>query len=158
MEPLLSLTVCVAALAAGSPIPAPYAGPRDTVSPPVEWKGLPAATRSVALLCDDPDAPAGDWVHWVLFNLPADTTSLPARLPRSDRLPNGAVQGLNDYDRAGYDGPWPPPGKPHRYFFKVYALDTKLDLGPGTRKADLLRAMKGHVLAEGSWFGTFQRR
>lgn len=141
--------------AIGMAIPAPYGC--SPMSPPLSWSETPAGTQSIAVLCDDPDAPGGDWVHWVIFNLPADTRKLESGVPKVGQLPNGAVQGLNDYDEAGYNGPCPPPGRPHRYFFKVYALDTKLALTPAARKSDLLQAMKGHILAQGQIHGTFKR-
>ena len=107
---------------------------------------------------DDPDAPMGTWVHWVLYDLPANTTGLPEDVAKTQAISNGAKQGLNSWPRLGYGGPCPPPGKPHRYFFKLYALDTMLDLKPGLTKKDLLKAMEGHVLAEGQLMGTYQRK
>ncbi|MCX6997879.1 MAG: YbhB/YbcL family Raf kinase inhibitor-like protein [Kiritimatiellaeota bacterium] len=157
MDAMVGLTVLSAAFVMGAPIPPKYAGGGGNLSPPLAWSPAPAGTQSVAILCDDPDAPAGDWVHWVLFNLPPDTVQLDEGVPAKPALPNGAVQGLNDYGRHGYAGPWPPPGKPHRYFFKVYALNTKLNLAATARKSDLLKAMQGHILAQGSLHGTFQR-
>src|SRR5262249_23044587 len=112
----------------GKPIPTPYTGEGPDKSPALAWDGVPDGTKSFALICDDPDAPRGTWVHWVLFNLPADTRSLPEGVPTDDRLPSGALQGTTDFKRPGYGGPYPPPGKPHRYFFKLYALDTTLNL------------------------------
>ena len=152
---MLSLTVLSAAFVMGSTIPPPYVC--GAVSPPLSWSKVPEETKSIAILCDDPDAPIGDWVHWVLFNLPPDTQSLDAEQPRDANLPNGAVQGINDYRRNGYDGPCPPAGSTHRYYFKVYALDTMLNLGPKTRKPDLLKAMEGHILAKGELMGKFGR-
>lgn len=153
---VITLTV-VSAFAMGAPIPMKYAGGGENLSPPLSWSKVPTNTQSIAILCDDPDAPAGDWVHWVLFNLPPDATKLDAGVPQQAQLSNGASQGRNDSNRLGYDGPWPPPGKPHRYFFKVYALDTKLTLTATARKSDLLKAMHGHVLAQGQLLGTFKR-
>lgn len=152
---MMELTVLSAAFLAGAAIPQAHA--LSGGSPPLSWSALPAGTKSVAIICDDPDAPSGDWVHWVIFNLPPDTQKLDAGVPKSARLPNGAVQGVNDFDETGYDGPAPPPGRPHRYLFKVYALDTKLDLDSRARKKDVLKAMKGHVLAEGKLMGTYRR-
>jgi len=153
---MITLTV-VSAFAMGAAIPLKFTGGGNNVSPPLSWGTAPAGTQSIAILCDDPDAPIGDWVHWVLFNLPPATAHLEAAVPRQAKLPNGAMQGVNDYNRHGYDGPWPPPGKPHRYFFKVYALDTKLNLTEKAHKADLLKAVQGHILAQGQLIGTFQR-
>ena len=138
-------------------IPAQYTCDGRNISPPLSWNGAPEKTKSFALICDDPDAPVGDWVHWVLFNLPPDTRKLEEGVPAASRLSSGAVQGLNDYNRSGYAGPWPPPGRPHRYVFKVFALDTMLDLDARARKADLLRAMEGHILARGQLVGAFGR-
>ena len=153
---MLELAVLSAAFAMGAAIPDRHAC--GGISPPLEWSAAPANAQSLAVLCDDPDAPAGDWVHWVLFNLAPDVRSLPEGVARDARLPGGAVQGLNDYDRAGYDGPCPPPGQTHRYFYKVFALDTRLALDARTRKQDLLKAMNGHILAQGSLWGAYARK
>ncbi len=153
---ILTLTV-VSAFAMGAAIPLKYAGGGDNLSPPLSWSQVPAGTRSIAILCDDPDTPVGDWVHWVLFNLAPETVKLEAGMHRQAHLASGAVQGLNDYHRTGYDGPWPPPGKPHRYFFKVFALDSKLTIPATARKTDLVKAIQGHILAQGQLIGTFQR-
>ena len=144
----------ISAFAMGAAIPPKYCCTR--VSPPISWSAVPPGTQSIAVLCDDPDAPRGDWVHWVLFNLPPDTQKLEEGAS-SAKLPAGAIQGTTDYGRSGYDGPCPPPGRPHRYFFKVFALDTKLKLDSSTTKGDLLEAMKGHVLAQGQLMGRFGR-
>lgn len=144
--------------AEGRPIPEIHAFENRDLSPALQWSGVPPAAKSLALICDDPDAPMGTWVHWVIYNLPPDITGLPEGVPKSPELPGGAKQGVNDYKRAGYGGPCPPPGQPHRYFFKLYALDAKLELKPGLTKPDLLKAMAGHVLAEGQLMGTFQRK
>ena len=152
---IAELTLISAAFAAGAVIPAEFCCSR--ISPPLSWSQVPEGTKSIAVLCDDPDAPAGDWVHWVLFNLPSDATELPKGMPTIPILPNGAIQGTTDYGRSGYDGPCPPPGRPHRYLFKVFALDTKLSLTPKARKSDLLKAMQGHILAQGELMGKFGR-
>jgi Raf kinase inhibitor-like YbhB/YbcL family protein len=141
----------------GQPIPKQYTGDGKDVSPPLRWDGVPGGTQSLALICDDPDAPRGTWVHWVLFNLPADARELPEAVPAKGVGPQGAKQGTNDFRKRGYGGPAPPPGKPHRYFFKLYALDTVLDLKEGATKQDLVKAMEGHVLAEGQLMGKFGR-
>lgn len=141
----------------GSPIPRKHTCDAEDLSPPLAWTGLPAGVRSLALICDDPDAPAGTWVHWVLYNLPATTAGLPEGVPAAERA-QGALQGRNDFGRLGYGGPCPPRGKPHRYFFKLYALDTELGLKPGAAKADVVRATQGHILAEGQLMGTYQRK
>jgi Raf kinase inhibitor-like YbhB/YbcL family protein len=141
----------------GDIIPKKYTCDAEDVSPPLKWGGLPESTMSIALICDDPDAPRGTWVHWVLYDLPPDDAELPEALPMTGVLRNGARQGTNDFRRIGYGGPCPPPGKPHRYFFKLYAIDRMLGLEPGAKKADLLEAMDNHVLAEGRLMGTYGR-
>lgn len=142
------------------PIPARHTCEGDDVSPPLSWSGLPAETRSLALIVDDPDAPDPKapkrvWVHWVLYNLPAATSALPEAVEAAD-LPAGTREGLNDWGRTGYGGPCPPIGR-HRYFHKLYALDTVLpDLGRPTKSA-LEAAMRGHVLAQAELVGTYEK-
>jgi Raf kinase inhibitor-like YbhB/YbcL family protein len=145
------------AFSEGGMIPAQYTCNGPDVSPPLNWEDVPEETKSLALIADDPDAPVGTWVHWVLYNLPADTHELQEDLPKTKVLPNGAMQGTNDFRKIGYGGPCPPGGT-HRYFFKLYALDELVDLNPGARKKDLLDAMKGHILAECQIMGKFSRR
>ncbi|MCS7309041.1 MAG: YbhB/YbcL family Raf kinase inhibitor-like protein [Armatimonadota bacterium] len=140
----------------GGMIPKKYTCDGEDVSPPLTWDNVPEGTKSFALICDDPDAPMGTWVHWVLFNLPADVRSLPEAVPPDKELPSGARQGTNDFRKIGYGGPCPPSGT-HRYYFKLYALDTMLDLPAGCSKAQLLKAMDGHVLAEGQLMGKYSR-
>jgi len=127
-------------------------------SPPLEWSDPPPRTRSFSLICDDPDAPVGTWVHWVLYNLPEGARGLPEAVPGEAVLGDGSRHGVNDFRRLGYGGPCPPPGPAHRYFFKLYALDTVLDLKPGAAKKDLEAAMKGHILAEAQLMGRYQRK
>jgi Raf kinase inhibitor-like YbhB/YbcL family protein len=142
----------------GEPIPAPYTCDGDDTSPPLKWTHAPPGTKSFALIADDPDAPVGTWVHWVIYNLPPDTAELAAGIVKMPTLDNGASQGMNDFHRPGYGGPCPPPGKAHRYYFKLYALDAVLDLKPGATKKDLLKAMERHVVGEGQLMGTYQRK
>ncbi len=151
------LTLTSPSFADGNPIPTKHTGDGQDVSPPLRWSGVPDGVRSFALICDDPDAPVGTWVHWVVFNLPATLTELPENVPPAEHVAGGAKQGRNDFGHPGYGGPAPPPGKPHRYFFKLYALECEVGLRPGATKADLLKAMQGHVLAEGQLMGTYQR-
>lgn len=146
-----------AAFVDGQPIPQKYTCDGADISPPLAWSAAPAGTRSLALICDDPDAPVGTWVHWVIYALPAASTELPEMVGAVDVLPDGARQGLNDFRRVGYGGPCPPPGRAHRYFFKLYALDAEVALGPRASKRELVRAMAGHVLAEAELMGTYQR-
>ncbi|MHC4706923.1 MAG: YbhB/YbcL family Raf kinase inhibitor-like protein [Planctomycetota bacterium] len=140
----------------GGLIPARYTADGADISPPLQWEAVPEGTRSIALISDDPDAPVGTWVHWVLYNLPADTRDLTENVPPDKTLPNGARQGTSDFGRIGYGGPAPPSGT-HRYFFKIYALDVQIDLPPGARKPDLLKAMEGHILAQGQLMGRYKR-
>ena len=142
----------------GATIPVKYTCDAQNVSPPLAWTGTPPGTKSLALIADDPDAPGGTWVHWVVFNMPASTVELPEDTPKSQFLPGGAGQGLNDFRRLGYGGPCPPPGKPHRYFFKLYALDTELALKPGASKKDVERGMDKHILAQAQLMGTYKRK
>ena len=140
----------------GGMIPRRYACDGEDISPPLAWTGIPEGAKTIALIGDDPDAPIGTWVHWVLFNLPADVKELAEAVPPDKELSSGAKQGKNDFRRIGYGGPCPPGGT-HRYFFKLYALDSVLDLAAGVSKADLLKAMQGHVLAEGQLMGKYKR-
>ena len=127
------------------------------VSPPLEWTDPPPKTRSLSLICDDPDAPVGIWVHWVLFCLPEAAHGLAEGVRKDPTLDDGSKQGTNDFRRLGYGGPCPPPGPAHRYFFKLYALDSIPDLTPGATKKDLEQAMQGHILAEAQLMGLYQR-
>ncbi len=123
----------------------------------MRWADPPHETKSFALICEDPDAPRGIWVHWVIFNIPAGQRELEEGVPAEETLTSGAKQGKNDFKKIGYGGPSPPPGKPHRYFFRLYALKTMLDLAPGATKDQLVAAMKGNVLAEGQFMGKYGR-
>jgi Raf kinase inhibitor-like YbhB/YbcL family protein len=154
----MSIQLTSSAFAEGKPIPAKYTCDGADVSPPLAWSNVPEGTKSLVLISDDPDAPVGTWVHWVIYNIPPDATDLAEGVPKSEVLTNGATQGMTDFKRIGYGGPCPPRGGPHRYFFKLYALDTGLELKPGATKQELLRAMEGHILAEGQLMGTYQRR
>jgi Raf kinase inhibitor-like YbhB/YbcL family protein len=153
----MSLQISSTAFSAGETIPKKFTCDGPDVSPQLKWNDLPANTQSIELIMDDPDAPGGTWVHWVLYDLPANTRDLPEGVAKQEQLFSGARQGRNDFGRVGYGGPCPPPGKPHRYFFKLYALDTKLNLKAGATKADVERAMKGHVLAQTELIGKYGR-
>ncbi len=141
----------------GADIPRQYTCEGADISPALSWNEAPPKTQAFALIADDPDAPVGTWVHWVAWNIPAATRQLPENVSKTAELPGGGRQGNNDFRKIGYGGPCPPPGKPHRYFFKLYALDTTLDLKPGATKKDLEQAMKGHVVAEAQLMGKYQR-
>jgi Raf kinase inhibitor-like YbhB/YbcL family protein len=138
-------------------IPSKYTCDGADISPPLQWDAVPEDTKSIALINDDPDAPMGTWVHWVLYNLPADTRELAEDIPPEETLPNGAKQGITDFGRIGYGGPCPPGGT-HRYFFRIYALDTQLALEAGASKSQLLKAMEGHILAQGELMGKYKRQ
>ncbi len=140
----------------GAMIPRKHTCDGEDVSPELRWSGAPVGTRSFALICDDPDAPAGTWVHWVLFNLPPELTRLVEAVPPDPKLKEGGIHGINDFRRLGYGGPCPPAGT-HRYFFKLYALDCLLALEPGIKKRDLETAMKGHILEQAILMGRYRR-
>ena len=144
----------------GGEIPAKYTCEGDDISPELEWTGVPVQTRSLVLIVDDPDAPDPEapkrtWVHWVLFNLPPDTTGLSEGI-NSDELPNGTIEGLNDWNRTGYGGPCPPIGR-HRYFHKLYALDTVINDLEKPTKAKIEAAMSGHIIAKTEMVGTYKK-
>jgi Raf kinase inhibitor-like YbhB/YbcL family protein len=153
----MAISISSSAFQEGGMIPAEYTCDGNDISPPLQWAGVPDGTKSIALICDDPDAPVGTWVHWVLWNLPPSAGELAKGVSTKPELPDGSRQGISDFGRPGYGGPCPPGGT-HRYYFKICALDTKLDLPSSTRKADLLKAMKGHILAEGQLMGKYSRR
>ena len=142
----------------GHSIPAKYTCAGADVSPALKWSEAPAEAKSLTLICDDPDAPGGNWVHWVMYDLPPTTRELAEHVTTAEVLPNGAKQGMNDFRRIGYGGPCPPPGKPHRYMFRLYALDALLSLPPRASRSEVMRAMEGHVLARGQLMGTYGSR
>lgn len=156
-KPAMAIQITSAAFQDSTSIPRKFTCDSSDVSPPLEWLHVPPGAKSLALICDDPDAPVGTWVHWVLYNIPATRTSLAEGVPKEKTVEGIGTQGRNDFKRTGYGGPCPPPGKPHRYFFKIYALDTVLDLKPGAEKRELEAAMKGHVLAQGQLMGLYKR-
>ena len=138
----------------GQPIPRQYTCDGVNISPPLEWNGAPKSAKTIAIIADDPDAPSGTWVHWVVYNLPAENIGLVENLPVSESLKAGGLQGRNDFQKIGYGGPCPPSGT-HRYFFKVYALDFELPLKAGATKADVEKAMQGHIVAQAQLMGTY---
>ncbi len=141
----------------GAMIPAKYTCDGEDLSPPLNWSDPPAGTQSFALISDDPDAPVGTWVHWVMWNIPTSARALEENLPKTASLPNGSKQGTTDFRRVGYGGPCPPSGT-HRYFFKLYALDATLNLPATTTKKDLEKAIRGHILAQAELIGKYHRR
>jgi len=138
-------------------IPDRYSCDAQDFSPALAWSDAPAAARSFALICDDPDAPFKVWVHWVIFNIPANTNRLKENISDEEMASLGIVQGINDFGSLGYRGPCPPQGKPHRYFFKLYALDSTLSLEEGATKSQLIEAMQGHIIAESKIVASYQR-
>jgi Raf kinase inhibitor-like YbhB/YbcL family protein len=153
----MAFTLTILAFGSGATIPEQYTCKGADSSPALEWSGAPGKTAGFALIMDDPDAPAGTWVHWVVWELPAKTHSLPQGVPKQEQLSDGSRQGRNSFKKIGYNGPCPPAGKTHRYFFRLYALDTELDLSAGASRDQLEEAMKGHVLAQAEYMGTFHR-
>lgn len=145
------------AFSEGETIPVMYTCDGENMSPPMKWTGVPEGVKSFALIVDDPDAPAGTWVHWVVFDLPPETRELPARASSGRLLPKGALEGLTDSRKTVYSGPRPPSGT-HRYFFKLYALDTLVGLKAGATKQNLLDAMRGHILAQAELMGKYRRK
>jgi Raf kinase inhibitor-like YbhB/YbcL family protein len=148
----MSIELSSSAFSTGQQIPKEFTADGKNQSPPLKWSSVPPGAKSLALICDDPDAPMGTWVHWVLYDLPASTHQLDQGV-----VPNGARQGTNSFHKIGYGGPAPPPGRTHRYFFKLFALDTTLNLDPGADAKKLEAAMHGHVLAEGQLIGQYAR-
>jgi Raf kinase inhibitor-like YbhB/YbcL family protein len=153
----MAITVTSTAFHEGETIPKPYTCDGAEQSPPLAWTGIPANAKSIALLVDDPDAPHGTWTHWVLFNLPATEQGLPAGVPKTLTLANGAAQGTNSNKEIGYNGPCPPPGPEHRYYFKVYALDTVLPVHDTPTQQQLMPQLAAHILAEGQLMGRYGR-
>jgi Raf kinase inhibitor-like YbhB/YbcL family protein len=141
----------------GSEIPAQFTCDGLNTSPALSWSAPPEATRSFALVMDDPDAPGRTWVHWVLYDIPGTDRELPAAVPSESDLPSGARQGRNDFRRIGYGGPCPPAGPAHRYYFRLYALDERLGLRAGATRRDLDRAMRGHIVASAELVGLYRR-
>ena len=156
--PALAFELRSDAFKPGETIPRRHTCDGEDVSPQLAWAGLPPGTKSLALVCDDPDAPAGTWVHWVLYDVPATATGLPEGVRAVPTLDDGSRQGTNDFRRLGYGGPCPPRGAPHRYYFRLYALDGVLGLAPAATKATLLKAMEGRVLGQAELKGRYARQ
>lgn len=152
----MSIRLTSSAFNHNSDIPVKYTCDGADVSPPLNWDIAPESTESFALICDDPDAPGKTWVHWVIYNIPPGTNRLEENVPTDKILKNGARQGINDFKNFGYGGPCPPGGT-HRYYFKIYALDTELDLDAGATKQQLLDTMEGNIIDEGELMGTYSR-
>jgi len=157
----MTMELASAAFAAGERIPVRFTGDGEDFSPALSWTGVPKGTKQLTLLCDDPDAPTPEpWVHWLIYMIPAETTGLPENVAKTDAPPKpaGSRQGKNSWGKLGYGGPAPPRGHGlHHYHFRLYALDVELTLTPGQTKKDLLKVMKGHILAEDEFIGTYER-
>ncbi|HYM00275.1 MAG TPA: YbhB/YbcL family Raf kinase inhibitor-like protein [Blastocatellia bacterium] len=141
-----------------SSIPSEYTCDGPDQSPDLEWSNLPPGTKSLAVICEDPDAPGGTFTHWVVYDIPATETGLPESVSNTPTLPDGARQGKNDFDKLGYGGPCPPSASKHRYFFRIYALDTLLDVPGGASRSRVQRSIESHKLGEGMLAGTYRRR
>ena len=150
------MTITSSAFTHGEAIPAEFTCKGSDVTPPLEWSGVPEGAVALALICDDPDAPVGTWDHWVYFDIPVGLSGLPSGVEKVENPDTGGTQGSNSWRRSGYGGPCPPSGT-HRYFFRLYALDTTLDLKASANKRRVLRAMEKHVLAEAELMGTFSK-
>lgn len=153
----MSFQISSSSFESGGMIPKKFTCDAADVSPELSWNGAPQGTKSFALIADDPDAPAGTWTHWVIYDLPPNLTNLAENTPKTDELPDGAAQGRNSFKKIGYNGPCPPPGKAHRYFFRLFALDQKLEIKPGASKEEVEHAVQGHILAEAEVVGKYQR-
>ena len=153
----MALKLTSTAFPSGGDIPAKYTCDGADVSPALSWSNPPQGTKTFALIADDPDAPSGIFTHWILYAIPSGTAQLPEGVPKTEQASVGR-QGRNSFGRNGYAGPCPPPGKPHRYFFKLFALDAELNLNPGVSRADLERAIQGHILEQSEWMGRYRRK
>jgi Raf kinase inhibitor-like YbhB/YbcL family protein len=156
-QTMTALQLTSPAFPPGGTIPRDYTADGRNVSPPLRWDDVPAGTESLVLIGEDLDAPSGLFTHWLAYNLPADLTGLDEGVPTDRTLPDGTAQGTNGFGKVGYGGPSPPRGRPHRYVFRLSALDAKLDLPPGAGRDELISAMFNHVLAEGDLTGTYGR-
>ncbi len=152
-----SIVVTSSAFKDTATIPRQYTGDGKDLSPPLQWSNLPPETKSLALTCEDPDAPRSTWFHWIIFNIPPTTRQLKEGVAKTAILPDGSAQGSNDFGKVGYNGPSPPPGSVHHYLFKLVSLDTKLDIKPGCDKSDYYKSIKGHTLSSGQLTGQYSR-
>lgn len=155
--PMDEILITSDAFEEGMDIPVKYTCDGADRSPALSWEGLPPETESLVLIMDDPDAPIGTFTHWIIYNIPEDTKGLPEGVEKQSTLADGSRQGINNFQKIGYNGPCPPPGKPHRYYFNLYALDTKLTLPEGVSRAQVEEAITGHILAKGTLMGRYKR-
>lgn len=156
-EKPMAFTISSSSFSNGGEIAREFTCQGADISPQLAWSDPPAGTKALALLVDDPDAPAGNWTHWVLWNLPPSAKELAEGVSKTATLQDGSQQGINDFRKTGYNGPCPPVGKPHRYYFKLFALDAKLSLQAGAGKRELEASMKGHILGQAEWMGHYKR-
>lgn len=152
------LTVSSKAFTEGSTIPKEFTADGSDISPGITWSEAPKGTKSLAITCEDPDAPAGTWFHWIVYDIPPATTTMKQNVVKRPDLPDGIKQGVNDFGKPGYNGPSPPKGPVHHYHFKVFALDSKLPLKSGADKRAFYSAIKGKVLGQGMSTGIYQRK
>ena len=155
-ETKIEIKLTSTAFKEGEAIPRQFTCDGVNISPPLEWSGVPKTAKTIAIIADDPDAPSGTWVHWVLYNLPAENIGIVENLPANENLRAGGFHGKNDFGNIGYGGPCPPTGS-HRYFFKIYAVDSELPLKAGATKAEVEKALEGHILAQGQLMGIHRR-
>ena len=157
-KPVGSMVVAAVDFVSGAAIPQKYSCEGENISPQLTWDILPTGAKSLALVCEDPDAPRGKFIHWVIYNIPPTEKGLGMNVTNATSFPNGTMQGLNGAGKVGYTGPCPPPGKPHRYFFHLFALNTVLDYAANMDHDKLLTAMQGHIIAEAETMGTYERK
>ncbi|RLC46918.1 MAG: YbhB/YbcL family Raf kinase inhibitor-like protein [Candidatus Cloacimonadota bacterium] len=155
--PQAKIEITSSAFSYGEMIPKKYTADGEDISPSLKWTKLPEGTKSLVLICDDPDAPMRTWVHWVMYAIPPEQDSLPEGIGKEAEVLNGIKQGKNDFHKFGYGGPSPPKGKPHRYYFRLYAIDIIPDLTIGATKSDVMNAIKGHIIAQGNLMARYQR-
>lgn len=153
----MQISLSSSAFKQGEAIPKTYTADGANLSPPLQWSNLPNNAKSIALICDDPDAPTGTWTHWVIYNIPSSQSTLAEGMKAEATLANGVKQGVNSFHKTGYCGPSPPPGKPHHYFFRLYALDSFLKVDAGLDAAQLRHALQNHLVAQGELIGTYGR-
>jgi len=158
MGEFMAIPLTSVAFEPSAAIPSRYTCDGEDVSPALHWSGVPATAKSLALVCEDPDAPGKTWVHWVVYGIPALATDLVEAIPKNDSLASGGRQGTSDFKHLGYGGPCPPRGKPHRYFFHIYALDAELALDSGATREELDKAMAGHIVGRGDLMATYQKQ
>ncbi|HDD56437.1 MAG TPA: YbhB/YbcL family Raf kinase inhibitor-like protein [Nitrososphaeria archaeon] len=156
-KPLSRFILTSSAFKSGEDIPEKYTCDGMDVSPPLSWSGFPAETKSFILIVEDPDAPGGIFTHWIVYNISSKITSLSEGIEKVGKLDNGILQGMNSFGRIGYNGPCPPHGSKHRYYFRIYALDCYIDLPPGATREEVLKTIKEHVIGEAELLGYYER-